>query len=135
MRLTRVLEAINRPDVRMIQRGEHLRFTLETGKAIGIPCKGVRQHLQRDLTIQLRVARAIHLAHAAGSKGGKDLVRAKSRARGEGQTLSDYTVRPPTGTGLLLSDAAVLIGVAGSEVSQVQNFLRLCRMPECLKLP
>ena len=45
-------------------------------------------------TIQLRVARPIHLAHSPGPKGGKDLVRAKACAGVEGQTAAmEYTGR------------------------------------------
>ena len=40
-----------------------MRFTLEAGEAIGIACEGFRQDLRRNVTIQLRVARAIDLAH------------------------------------------------------------------------
>ena len=85
--LTAVLEPINRADVRVVQRGQHLRFALETGEAIRIAGEGVRQDLQRDVAIQLGIARAIHLAHAAGAEGGEDFVRAEARAGVEGQTM------------------------------------------------
>ena len=49
----------------MVQRREHLRFALKPGEAIGIAGERVGQDLQRDVAIQLRIARAIHLAHAA----------------------------------------------------------------------
>ena len=49
----------------MIQRCEHLGFTFEPGEAIGILRKGFRQYLDRDIAIQLRIARAIHFAHSA----------------------------------------------------------------------
>ena len=81
--LAAVLEPVDRPDVRMIQRREHLRFALEAGEAIGIARERVRQDLQRDLAIQLRVARAIDLAHAAGAKRGQDLIRAEARSGGQ----------------------------------------------------
>ena len=74
----------------MIQRGEDLRFALEAGEAIGIAGEGIRQNLERDVAIQLRIARAIHLAHAAGAKGREDFVRAEAGAWSEGQRLVDY---------------------------------------------
>ena len=39
----------------------------------------------RDVAIQLRVARAIHLAHAAGADLRGDFVGAEAGAGGEGQ--------------------------------------------------
>ena len=76
----------------MIQRGEHPRLALEARQAVGIPRERVRQELDRDIASELRVPRPIDFAHAAGSEGGDNLVRAKARACGEGQTLLvDYT--------------------------------------------
>ena len=51
----------------------------------GSSANDVGQDLERDVAIQLRVARAIDLAHAAGAEGGEDFVRAEARAGGEGQ--------------------------------------------------
>src|SRR5580765_5596374 len=64
----------------MVERGEELGFAFEAGDAIGIDSEEFRQDLQRDIAIQLRVARAIDLAHPAGTQWGKDLVRAESCA-------------------------------------------------------
>jgi hypothetical protein len=41
----------------MIQRGESLRFTREPGETIGVVGEGIREDLQRDIAIELRVAR------------------------------------------------------------------------------
>ena len=79
-----LFESVDRGDVRMIQRRERLRFALETRQAIGIVGERVRQNLDRDLASQLRVARAIHLAHAAGTEYRDDLIRAEARAEGQG---------------------------------------------------
>ena len=52
----------------------------------------LRQNLDRDVAIEVRVARPIHFAHAAGSEGGDDFVRTEAGAGGEGQTVAlDYT--------------------------------------------
>ena len=63
-------------DVRMIQRRERLRFALEPREPLGIGGERLGQDLDRDVATELRVARAIDLAHAAGPEGGEDLVRA-----------------------------------------------------------
>ena len=57
-----VFEAMDLRDVRMIERGEHLRFTTEAREAIGIVGNGRQQDLDRDLAIQLRVAGSVDLA-------------------------------------------------------------------------
>jgi hypothetical protein len=63
------------------QRGEHLRLTREACQAFGIERKRVWQHLDGDVAIELRVARAIHLAHAAGAEGRDNFVGTETRAR------------------------------------------------------
>ena len=70
-----VLEAVDVPDVRVIERREHLRFPPESREAIRIGRKRVRQDLQRDVAIELRVSRAIDLAHAARADQLDDRVR------------------------------------------------------------
>ena len=49
----------------MIERGEHLRFACEPREPVGVAGERVGQDLERDIAIELRVARAIHLAHPA----------------------------------------------------------------------
>ena len=49
-RTTRFLEAVNRGDVWMIQRGEELRFALEAGDAFGVGGEERGQSLDRDVT-------------------------------------------------------------------------------------
>ena len=56
------------PDVRVIQRREHLRFAPETRQPIGVRGEQLGEDLDRDVAIQLRVARTIDLAHAAGAE-------------------------------------------------------------------
>ena len=74
------LEPVDLRDVRMIERREHLRLALESRDAIGIGGEEFGQNLDRDVAVQPRIARPIHLAHAACAEGGNDLVRAESRA-------------------------------------------------------
>ena len=62
-----VFKAVNRRDVRMVQRREDFGFALEAREALGVRGEDVGQDLDRDLAFQLRVRRAIDLAHAAGA--------------------------------------------------------------------
>ena len=80
----RFVEAVDRTDVRMIERREELRFALEPGEAFGIPRDDIWQDLERHVAIELCIARAIDLAHAARAQSGDDFVRAEARASGQG---------------------------------------------------
>ena len=104
VRLTAVLETINRRDVGMVERGQHLRLALEACDTIGIERERVGDDLQRDVTTEFCIARAIDLAHAARAEGGDDLVRAEARAWGESQTVVDYTGGAAASAGLHLGD-------------------------------
>ena len=83
LRAVRLFEAVDRADVRVIERGEQLRFAREPRQAVRIEREPLGQHLQGDVAIQLRVARAIHLAHGARTKRGDDFVGTHSKTRGE----------------------------------------------------
>ena len=78
-------ESVDRCDVRMIQRGEGLRFALEAGAAISVVRERLGQDLDRDVAIQLRVARTKHLPHTAFADLRSDLVGAESGAGCKGQ--------------------------------------------------
>src|SRR5262245_1972823 len=67
----------------MIERGQDLGFTLESGESISIECELGWEDLQRDVAIQFGIAGAIDLAHAAGAEGGLNLVRPELRASGQ----------------------------------------------------
>ena len=83
-------EAVNRGDVGVIQRGEHFRFALKAREPIGVSRDGRRQSLDRNLALQLRVRRAVDLAHAAGADGGDHFIGTETRAGSEGQGWRDY---------------------------------------------
>jgi hypothetical protein len=51
-------------DVRMIQRGQHLRFALEAGEAVGIGSESVGKDFDGDFASELGVGGAPDLAHA-----------------------------------------------------------------------
>src|SRR5882672_12276037 len=62
----------------MVERGQHLRLALKACEAIGIERERLWDDLQRNVATELRIARAIDLAHAAGAEGGEDLIRAET---------------------------------------------------------
>jgi hypothetical protein len=62
-------------DVRVIQRREDLGFALEAGQPVGVVREQLREHFQRDIAIELGVARAVDLTHAAATKRGDDLIK------------------------------------------------------------
>ena len=63
-----VFEAVNGSDVRMVQRGQDVRFALEARQTVGVEHEDVRQHLERDLAIERAVVRAIDVAHPAAAE-------------------------------------------------------------------
>jgi hypothetical protein len=48
------LQTVDGGDVRMLQRGEGLRFALEARDPFGISRERLGQHLDRDIAIELR---------------------------------------------------------------------------------
>src|SRR5205823_4543460 len=70
-----LLDPIDGRDVGMIERGQRLRFAFEAGHAGGIFGEGRGQDLDGDVARELRIARAIYLAHPAGAERGDDFVR------------------------------------------------------------
>ena len=87
---TAFFEAIDRGDVRMIQRGQGLRFTLEARQAVCSVRERLGQDLDRDVAIQLCIARAKDMAHTPFADLGGDFIDAEARAGGECQTSGLY---------------------------------------------
>jgi len=58
----------------MIQSRENVSFARESSQPIRIGSEGLRQHLDRDIAIELHIGRAIHLAHPAATDDALDLV-------------------------------------------------------------
>ena len=79
----RFLEPMDARDVRMIQRSEKLRFPLESCEPFVIVGEFFGKNFDRDVALELRVARAIDLAHTAFSDWRDDLVGAEARSGGE----------------------------------------------------
>ena len=75
-----LLEAVDRPDVRMVEGREHFGFALKARQAIRIAGHRGGQHLDRHRPLQIAVGRAIDLAHAAGADLRGDFVDAEAGA-------------------------------------------------------
>ena len=65
-------------------------FALKAREPIVVRGERGRQNLDGDLAFELRVRRAVDLAHAAGADGGDDFIGAETRAGSEGQRWRDY---------------------------------------------
>jgi hypothetical protein len=87
----RLIERIDRADVRMIEGGRGAGFLLEAENASAITREVRRKKLQRDLAPKPQLGREPHLTHASGADEGDDFVRAEPCARLEGHVLADYT--------------------------------------------
>ena len=76
-------ELVNREDARVRERGDRARLGLEPPPHLGIGGDVRRHDFDGDVAVEPRIARAIHLAHAAGSDGLDDLVLGEAGACGE----------------------------------------------------
>jgi hypothetical protein len=74
-----IFEAVDVGDRRVIERGERLRLAREARDAIRIARERLGEHLDRDVTIQLEIARTVYATHAARAGVGDDLERTKTR--------------------------------------------------------
>jgi len=73
----------DRQDVGMRKGRNRVRFSLEPRQRFRIVRDGGRNDLDRDVTIQTRIARAIDLAHATRSERRQDRVRSERLPSGE----------------------------------------------------
>jgi hypothetical protein len=75
-----LLEPVDRRDVRMVQGREDLRLALEPRQPLRVFGHCLGQDLDRDVSPELAVARAIHLPHPAGPQRSENFVRPEFRA-------------------------------------------------------
>ena len=73
-----VLQPVDVRDVRVIECREDLRFSPEACKAFRIARDRRGQHFQRDVAVELGVARPVDLAHTPDADGADDLIRTES---------------------------------------------------------
>jgi len=64
-RCARFLEAVDVRDVRMIQRGEQVRFAFEARQALGIGREQIGEDLDGDVAMEQRVSRSLRRRRAA----------------------------------------------------------------------
>ena len=79
--LLEAIEAIDGGDIGVVETRQDLRFPLEPGQAIRIVREFVRQDLERDLTVELRVGGLPDLAHPALADESGHLVVAEAGLR------------------------------------------------------
>ena len=100
--------------------GEHFGFALEAGEPVrDRSANDVGQDLDRDLALQLRVVRAVDLAHAAGADLGGDFVRAEAGAGSQGQTWRIFSSDRRAKRGLVTNRRAVAIWATMNLTSDV----------------
>ena len=78
-----LLKAVDVRDVGVIERGQHFRLALEPREAIRVGRQHRGQHFDGHVALQLRVGRAIDLAHAACANSRDDLIGAKASSGNE----------------------------------------------------
>jgi len=78
-----VAEVVDRQNVRMGQRGNRARLSLEARAILGTRAGHARQDLDGHVAPKHQVACPIDFAHAAGAHGGDHFVAVDSESRGE----------------------------------------------------
>ena len=76
-------EVEDREDVRVRERRDGLGLALEAGQRVGVRRQVRREDLDGHLAIELRVARAVDLAHPPGAERREDLVGPEPCSGGE----------------------------------------------------
>ena len=90
----RLADIVDGDDVGVGQSGGGARFLLEAAARFGVDEVG-GQDLERHVAAQPRVARAVHLAHAADADRIDDFVRSETRACAEWHRRRNCTSRSP----------------------------------------
>ena len=81
-------EVVDRQDVRVLDARERLGFTLEPREPLGIAGYRFRKNLDGDISLETLVARAVHLAHAAGADEVDDAIMSEDAAAHAGEPRS-----------------------------------------------
>ena len=64
-------DVVDAEDVGMVERRGRARFLLESRQAIGFGARAGRQHLDRDVAPEPRIARAIHFPMPPAAEGAR----------------------------------------------------------------
>ena len=86
-----LFDAVDRGNVGMIERGEQARFAFEARAPVRIASEHRRQQLDGDIAPEPRIARTVHLTHAAGAKRPGDLEHAQPHAGREWRSRQHTT--------------------------------------------
>ena len=132
----RLLKAVDVGDVRMVQRGEDLRLSLESSESVRVRREGIGQHLQGIVPLEPRVMRSPDLAHAALANQGGDFIGAEAAAGADGHVRGFYAIGlAPTGTVFTLKAmGAALVTLCPShlrEAHRVPKFVPLYAVHQC----
>jgi hypothetical protein len=79
----------------VIERGDRLCLPREAHDAFGVRCERLWKDLERDSAIELGIARAIHLTHAACPEGADDVVGADTGAGLQSHLAAFAFTTPP----------------------------------------
>jgi len=79
----RFLQPVDRFNVGMVQRSQHFGLASKAFHALLVTSESLRQNFDGDVTLELRIASAKDLSHAARTNGLEDLVVAETRACGK----------------------------------------------------
>ena len=82
-----LLERVDRSDVRVVDRGEQPRLTLEPRALLRCREELLGKDLDRHVPAQARVVGAVDLAHPAGAERREDLIGTECRPGGNHQKL------------------------------------------------
>jgi hypothetical protein len=82
------LEAVDGSDVRVIERSEDSRLSLEARQAIRVAGKRQWKNLDRDIASKPDIRGAVDFAHPANTEQGGNLIRTETGAWGKGQADS-----------------------------------------------
>ena len=84
-------DAVDLSDVRVVQRGQNLRFALKPSHAVGVAREGLRQRLEGHLALEVGIGRPIHLAHAASAERQRRLRTDRDGCPSARAKRTDYT--------------------------------------------
>ena len=85
------LDGVDGDDVRVVERGDAPGFPSEALQTVSVQRERIGKNLQRHITIQLRIARPVDLAHAASAEQGQNRVAAELPSdQGRGRVFSHH---------------------------------------------
>ena len=87
-------EPVDRADVRMVERGQKLGFPLEPRQPLGVLGDRLGKDFDREVPVQLGVARSVDLPHPSGAEGRENLVGSEASAGDQSQITGSIQDRP-----------------------------------------